>query len=233
MDVGNVFSEALALYRRHWKHFIAIAVVVYLIISLIGLLAAMLGTVGLIVAAVVSFVGAFWLQGALVEAVADVRDGRADLSIGETFGRVAPRIGAIVGASLLAGVGIMIGLLLLVIPGLVLMTLWSMVIPAVVVERTGVLASFGRSRELVRGNGWPVFGVIVTTMLLLVLASIILSIALLALLPDELAEYLADVISGTIFAPLMALALTVAYFQLRERAPATETRDDLAAADPR
>ncbi len=219
-----MLSEAFALYRAHWQRLIAVALVVYLIVGGIGVLAGLLGVIGVLIAAVVSFIGAFWLQGALVEAINDVRDGRADLSLGETFGRVAPRLGSIIGVSILAGLGILIGLILLVVPGLYLMTIWSMVIPAVVLERKGVFEAFGRSRELVRGNGWPVFGVIITTILLLIVVGIILGIAL-SFLPDTLGSFLSDLISGTIFAPFAALAFTVAYFHLRGDAP-------VAAAEP-
>ena len=57
--------------------------------------------------------------------------------------------------------------MLLIVPGLVLMTWWVLIIPVVVLERTSAGAAFGRSRELVRGYGWNVFGVIVLTLLVL------------------------------------------------------------------
>ena len=58
--------------------------------------------------------------------------------------------------------------MLLIVPGLFLLTIWIAVIPAVVLENRGIGESFGRSRELVRGNGWNVFGVIILTFLLLI-----------------------------------------------------------------
>ncbi len=41
-----------------------------------------------------------------------------------------------------------------------------MIAPVIVIERAGVVGAFGRSRELVRGNGWPVFGVVVVATLI-------------------------------------------------------------------
>jgi hypothetical protein len=73
---------------------------------------------------------------------------------------VKPQLVAIVVAGVLAGIGIFVGLILLVVPGLILMTWWVLIIPVIVLERTNAGASFGRSRELVRGYGWRVFGVI-------------------------------------------------------------------------
>ena len=72
---------------------------------------------------------------------------------------------------IVAGLGILVGLVLIVVPGLILLTLWSVAAPVVVLERPGGLRALGRSRELVRGNGWNVFGVILVTVILVVVLS--------------------------------------------------------------
>ncbi len=221
MDVGTVLSEAFALYRAHWRHLISIAFVVYLLLSLVIFLAALLGPLGVLGAAFVALAGIFWLQGALVEAIRDIRDGRADLSIRETLSRVRPRVGTLGVAGLLAALGIVLGLLLFIVPGLVLLVFWSLIVPVIVLERAGVFESFGRSRELVRGNGWSVFGVIVTTVLLVVLAGIVIGIAL-VWLPNPIEGYVSNVVSNTLLAPFSALAWTLMYYHLRGGAPARE-----------
>jgi hypothetical protein len=219
---GEVLQEAWQLYKTHWRHLLPIALVVYLALSLIALaLTAALGWVGAIAGAFVSLAGIFWLQGALVEAVADVRDGRADLSIGDTLRRIQPRVWAIAGAGILAALGILVGLVLLIVPGLILLTWWSLILPVIVLERAAVMESFGRSRDLVRGNGWNVFGLIVLTVLILIAVSIVVAIAFLWL-PDEIQTYVTDVIGNTLTAPFIALAWTLMYYRLRERRPATE-----------
>ncbi len=212
-----MLREAWALYKAHWQHLLPVAAVVYLVISLVTLLlATILGWLGVVAGALISLVGVFWLQGALVEAVADVRDGRADLSIGETFARVRPRILPIAGAGILAAIAIVIGLILLIVPGLVLLTWWSLIIPIIVLERAGALDAFGRSRELVSGNGWNVFGTIALTILVLIAADLVITIAL-VWLPDNIKDYLTDVVSNTLTAPFVALAWTLMYYRLRER----------------
>ena len=213
---GEVLQEAWALYKVQWRHLVPLALVVYLALSLITLaLTALLGWVGIAVGALVSLAGIFWLQGALVEAVADVRDGRADLSIGETLKRVQPRVWAIAAAGVLAAIGIAVGLVLLIVPGLVLLTWWSLVLPVIVLERAQVLKAFGRSRELVRGNGWSVFGLIVLTIVLVIAASIVIAIVLFWL-PNEVQSYITDVVANTLTAPFVALAWTLMYYRLRE-----------------
>jgi uncharacterized membrane protein len=186
------------------------------------LLTLALGWFGALVAALISLIGLFWVQGALVTAAEDIRDGRADLSFEETFQRVRPQLGAIVVAGLLAGLGVFFGLLLLIVPGLVLMTWWVLIIPVVVLERMPAGAAFSRSRELVRGYGWKVFGVIVLTILLLLAFEIVLAIAL-SPLADWLQSFVSNVVSGALTTPFIALMWTLLYFRLLQAKPAPAT----------
>jgi hypothetical protein len=52
------------------------------------------------------------------------------------------------------------GLMLLIVPGIILITLWVASMPALVGENRGIIEAFGRSRELTRGSRWPVFAVL-------------------------------------------------------------------------
>ena len=212
----GVIREAWELYKAHWRHLLPISFVVYVSVAIIGaLLTVVLSWLGALIAALISIVGLFWVQGSLATAVEDIRDGRADLSLGETFRRVQPQLGAIVVAGLLAGIGVFIGLLLLIVPGLVLMTWWVLIIPVIALERTSAGDSFGRSRELVRGYGWSVFGVIVMTILLLIGFGIVLSLVL-SPLADWLQSLVSNIVSGTLTAPFIALVWTLLYFRLRQ-----------------
>jgi hypothetical protein len=211
----GVIGEAWRLYRAHLGHLLSISFVVYLGVALLSLvLTALLTWVGAIIGAIVSIIALFWVQGALVEAVQDVMDGRADLSLGETFQRVRGRIPAIAVASILAGLGIAVGLILLIVPGLVLLTWWVLIIPVIVLEGTSAGEAFSRSRELVRGHGWSVFGVIVLTFLLLVAFSIVLSLVLTPV-ADWLQSFISNIVSGTLTAPFIAVVWTLLYHRLR------------------
>lgn len=226
MQPGAVIREAWDLYKTHWQHLLPIALVVYLILGLISLLLTIaLGWFGALLGALIGIIGVFWLQAALVEAVVDIRDGRADMTMGQTFSRAQEHIGRVAVAGILAGLAIAVGLLLLIVPGLYLMTIWSVLIPVIVLERRAVMEAFGRSRELVSGNGWNVFGVIVISFLILIGAGILLGIALFWL-PGVFGEYIRSVISNTITIPFVALAWTIMYFRL------LELREPAAAAVP-
>jgi hypothetical protein len=217
MQAGAVIRQSWELYKAHWRHLIPVAFAVYVLVSLLEiLLVALLGFIGLVAAGLIAVAGVFWIQGALVVAVDDIRDGRADLSISETLSRIRPRLNTLTMAGLLAALGVTIGLLLLVVPGLVLLTIWLLIVPAIVLEGHGVVSSFGRSRELVEGQGWNVFGVIVLTVVILL--AVIVGFDLLEEAIDvQWIRLLIDIVLPTLIAPFVALAWTTTYFELRGR----------------
>lgn len=222
--IGEVIGEAWKLYRAHWRHLITFSAVVYVGVAVIGaLLTVALTWVGALIAAVVSLIAFFWLQAALVKAVDDVRDGRADLSLGQTFAQAREQLSSVAVAAILAGLGIVFGLILLIVPGLVLMTWWAVIIPVVVLENRSAGEAFTRSRELVRGHGWAVFGVIVLMVLLLIGFGLILNL-ILTPLADWLQSFISQIVSGTLTAPFVAIVLTLLYFRLRQaKEPVAET----------
>jgi hypothetical protein len=228
----GVLSEAWGFYKTHWRHLLTIAFVVYLGVALITLvLVALLTWFGAIIGAIVSLIAAFWVQGALVKAVDDVRDGRADLSLGETFDRVRPQLPAIIVAGILAAIGIALGLVLLIVPGLVLLTWWILIIPVIVLEERRAGESFSRSRELVRGYGWNVFGIIVLTILLFIGFRIVLGLVLIPF-ADWLQSFLSEIIVGTLATPFVAVAWTLLYYRLRAAKEAPAATEPPAPAEP-
>jgi hypothetical protein len=96
-------------------------------------------------------------------------------------------------------IALVFGLVLLIVPGLILLTMWSVAIPAMVEENTGIFGAFGRSRELTRGSRWRIFGLLI---MLLVLFYLIL--AIIGLLGFS-ATALTDLESSAAAPPLMFL----------------------------
>ena len=229
--LSGVLDEAWRMYKAHAKHLLAIAFVIYLVAAVIAALFALAGgTIGAVLGSLVEIVAAFLLQATLVKAVQDVRDGRVDMSIGETVSAAIPYIGSVALASIMAGIAITIGLILVIAPGLYLMTIWAVIVPVIVIERSGVLASFGRSHQLVRGRGWHVFATLVLVYVILLVVKLVLGLIFSAL-PHVLGSGLSSIISGTLIAPYLALVVTLVYYRLvtdsqvppasgRRRAPA-------------
>src|SRR5579859_5554253 len=212
--LSGVLDEAWRMYKAHAKHLLAIAFVIYVVAAIItAVLALAGGTIGILLGSFVSVVAAFLLQATLVKAVQDVRDGRADLSIRETVNEATPYIWSVALASIMAGIAITIGLLLIIVPGLYLITIWAVIVPVIVIERSGVMASFGRSHDLVRGRAWHVFWTLVLTWIILFVVQIILGV-IFSFTPHAVRGGLASVISGTLVAPFIALVVTLIYYRL-------------------
>jgi hypothetical protein len=213
--LSGVIGEAWKMYRAHAQHLLTIAFVVYVVAAIIeAVLYGLLGLVGALLAAIVGIIAAFLLQAALVKAVEDVRDGRVDLSLGATLQAARPAVARVAGASILAGIAIGIGLILIIVPGLYLITIWCVIVPVIVLEGVGVGASFGRSRQLVRGFGWNVFGTLAAVFVVLIVADIIIGL-ILSPLPNPVGRSLSELVSGTLVSPFLALVVTLGYFRLR------------------
>ena len=156
-----------------------ISFAIFLVISVItALLSWALGTVGAFIGLIFSMFGTFLLQAALVKAVQDVRDGRVDLDLGQTVSAALPFVGSVAVASILASIGIGIGFVLIIVPGLILLTFWSLIVPEIVIGGAGALESFGRSWRTVRGYAWNVFGTYILVFLILIVGEIVLSVIL-------------------------------------------------------
>ncbi len=151
----------------------------------------------------------------MVELVQDIQDGRRDHSIGDLIRSVEPVFWPLVAVSILFGLAVGIGFILLIIPGLILLTIWSVVAPVTVLERPGPFAAFGRSRELVRGNGWRVFGVIVIVFLAVAVLSLAAGLAASGL--GSLGRALVQWAVNAALAPVTALSASVLYFELLRR----------------
>lgn len=151
-------------------------------------------------------------QGMVVELVQDIQDGRRDHSVGDLIRSVEPVFWPLTAVSILFAIALGIGFLLLIIPGLILMVIWSVVAPVTVLERPGPFPAFGRSRELVRGNGWNVFGVIL--LVFLAVAVISIAAALVASPLGSVGRALVQWAVDAAIAPVTALSASVLYFAL-------------------
>jgi hypothetical protein len=209
----GVLTEAWALYRRYAAHFLLIAFSVYLVTAIVIALLALAGVVGILIGAVISFIATYVVQTALIKAVQDVRDGRVDLDLGQTVRAALPYLWPVIGASILAGIGVAIGFILLIVPGFILLTYWSLIVPFIVVGESRALASFGNSWRTVRGYAWRVFGTYVLVFLILIAVSIVLGLILVAL-PLFWRNLLNNIVAGTLIAPFLALVATLIYYRL-------------------
>lgn len=111
------------------------------------------------------FVGLYILQGVVTKAAVNGFNGKAT-SFDNAFNVGIRMFFPLLGLGIVAGVGMTLGYVLLIVPGVILTVLWSVAAPAVVVEKRGIMESLQRSRDLTRGYRWPVFGLLVIYVIL-------------------------------------------------------------------
>ncbi|MGN6257064.1 MAG: hypothetical protein ACTHN3_04835 [Solirubrobacterales bacterium] len=213
LSVGDALSEVFDIYRDQAGVLLPVAFWLFLIVAIVNGLTE--GNLSLFwVGIVVSLAIGTLYQGMVVELVRDVQDGRRDSSVGDLMRSVLPVLGPLIGAGILAGLGIGAGFVLLIVPGLILLTMWAVIAPAIVVERRGVFDAFGRSRQLVKGEGWPVFGTVVVAYLIGFVAEIIFVLIANSIAEGAILRIVFSALASTITAPIGALVAAVLYYRL-------------------
>jgi hypothetical protein len=213
LDVGGVIGRVWSIYVDQAAVLMPAAAAVFVVTGVISAVLVLASPVLALVAIALDLVAGTLFTGMVVELVADVQDGRRDASVGQLLSAVTPVLGQLILVGIVAGIGVVIGFVLIVVPGLILLTIWSVAAPVVVLEKPGVFAALRRSRELVRGNGWQVFGVIVVLYLLVAIVGFIIDAV--AESAGSGAGIVVRVIVGVLTAPFAALAASVLYFELR------------------
>ncbi|HSJ17955.1 MAG TPA: hypothetical protein VK920_07670, partial [Solirubrobacterales bacterium] len=167
ITVGDVVGETFSTYGANLGALLGAAIVVFVIVGVAsGLLQSAGGVVLGLLAAIVRLVGYALFTGFVVRLVQDVRDGRRDQTVGDLFSSATGAIVPLIVFGILFGIAVGIGFVLLIIPGLILLTFWCVGAPAIVVEREGPIGAFGRSWNLVRGDAWSVFAALLVILII-------------------------------------------------------------------
>jgi hypothetical protein len=213
VNVGNVISEMFSIYGANAAVLLGSALVIFVVVGLIqGLLAAAGGLLLSLIGSIIYLVAVTLYSGMVVRLVEDVRDGRRDLSVGEMLRSITPVLGSLIGNGILKAIAVVIGLVLLIVPGLILLTIWAVTGPAIVVERQGAIDAFGRSRELVRGEGFSVFAVLVVTLLIVIGINIVVGV--LGAATGDAGAVIFSIIGSVITAPVFSLVAAIMFFDL-------------------
>lgn len=95
-------------------------------------------------------------QGAMVRATVAANQGER-AGFGECLATAMGRMLPLIGLALVSGLAFIFAAILLIVPAIILATIWFVAAPLVVTERSGVFAALGRSADLTRGERWNVF----------------------------------------------------------------------------
>jgi hypothetical protein len=221
LEISAVLRDTLQLYRALFVRAFLTGFVVFAVLGVLELVlgvthnksaAAVASTLTLAIASI----GTTFVQGALVEAVDAEHRGGPTPQIGDLYRSSWSRLGSLVGVSILTGVGVAFGLLLLFVPGVVLAVRWTLAAPVVMLEGLGPRAAMRRSRELVRGHGKDVFVVLLNVWLRAGIAWFVFSVGLNLLAAGTIALWLGGALAAAVVTPYAAHALSVVYYRLTD-----------------
>lgn len=211
LDAGGIITQALDVYKKNLGVLVPLAFGVFAIQGVLAF--ALAGSIiGALITTVTGIVLGLFFQGAVVELARDVEDGTLDSTIGQLLSAVSPVIFPLFLVGLLNGIAVAVGLIAFIVPGLFLLTIFAVVGPVTVLERPGVIAAFGRSRDLVKGSGWPVFGLILFNFVVGTLVGTLAS----SLVGGGVVGAILTWVINALLVPLTALVIALAYLRLRD-----------------
>jgi hypothetical protein len=214
--ISSVLSGAAHVYRRLWQRSVLVAGIVFAVVGLAQALSDRHPTSGtLLVSVMLGLLGGLLVQGALVEVVRDLHEGRVPAPATAYYNRTRGRLGTLLGATVLYALGVGLGLILLLVPGLILMARWALVVPLVMIERLGPRESFRRSTEIVRGRTGQILAIVLIAALISGIGSTAVTYAFL-FLPRFAATWIGGAVAGAVTVPYQAHVLTVLYYRLTE-----------------
>src|SRR5262245_15048927 len=212
LRVGHVFSTAWTIFSANFTTFFVIGLIValpnLLLLMAVPTETTAFGTtpspaglgwrvfVGLALATILNLMA----QAVILYIAFQYLRGHSG-SVGDAVQKGLARFLPILGLVFLFGLGIWVGFLLLVIPGIMLMVRWSVAVPACVLEGTGPVASLRRSAALTKGHRWKIFGIF----LLVWIVSMVVA-GLLGLIADQFGR------TANLFANFCWTACWAAYF---------------------
>jgi len=139
-------------------------------------------------------------------------------NLGVSFNFAIPKLPSLLVAQFVAGILIIIGMLLFIVPGIIIAIMFSLVIPTIIVEQKGPFESLGRSKKLV-SNRW-----LKTLVLLLILGIIVLivtGIANVLAMPfsniHPIVNPLITNIMSAFVSPIYPIAITYLYYAMVAR----------------
>lgn len=218
-DMGRVFSRASGAIGRNQTVFLGLALSLTFAPALLLLLLREMSPVfgGLFI--FVSLIAGYVMMAAVTHAtIVDLRNGQA--SFGECLGKGFQLVLPLIGLAIIQSIGVGLGFVLLIIPGCILLVMWSVALPVLVAERPGVFASLSRSSELTKGSRWMIFA-------MLIIAAVVLFIPLMLVpilggaLSDPLAMQRLSVVSvlvqliTALVSMLAYVGLAATYIELR------------------
>lgn len=146
----------------------------------------------------------------IIATVKDLNGQQVSLSecVGQAIGKLLP----LIGLGLVMTLGIMLGIMLLIIPGLILALMWIVAAPVMMAENKGIIDSLKRSAELTKGSKrWIVLLFVVYIILTMILGLLMIPFAF----AGTTAIMLVGLIINTLSAAIQGTGIAAVYVDLR------------------
>ena len=168
------------------------------------------------------------VSGMAVRIVANIRENQKT-NLSDILGYTTTRLISLLGAGIITGILISLGLVALIIPGLILMTMFALTVPAIIIENTGALESLSRSRQLVGGRWLKTFGLILIIGIISFNANTIFGAISSVFGP---ADWVINGLLSAIVAPLLPISLAVYYYAMLLREQPSSPPPPTASTSP-
>jgi hypothetical protein len=210
--VGDVLNRSLGLFGASWIPFVALSLIAFAPEFLLRWLITEPRSAG-VVGGVVRLVCTSLADATIIYGVVQMLRGRG-FTIADSLNAGLARISAVIGVSLVVGILVGLGAILLIVPGVIVWCMYAVAIPVCVAERTGIGASLTRSAFLTKGNRWRILGLFAVVFVVTLLIGAILGglgVALGGVLFGTIVIYLLESALGA----YSAVMVGVLYHQLR------------------
>jgi hypothetical protein len=187
------------------------------------------GTVALILVGFLGLLGSLLATGAVFKLLLDAYLGRTP-DWRESLAFARPRVGGLLWLGILTVVIVVIGFVLIIVPGIWLLVSFAVAVPALMQEDVRGLAALRRSRMLVRGHWWLTFARVLVAIIIAVLALAVLGAILKGIVDGITTNVtlflsingLVNAIATIVYTPFVAAVTTVIYIDLRVRKEALD-----------
>lgn len=162
-SIGGVLAKGFRTLFRNFASFMLMALLFLLVPAVLTLL---MGPPqdpfggGQVLLTVIQALFGYLLTAALVYGtIQSLRSG--SVSLGAAIAGGLQTFLPVIAVAIVVGLAVGVGLVLLVVPGFIVLTILWVAIPAAVVERPGVGGALRRSAELTKGYRWQVFAIVI------------------------------------------------------------------------
>ena len=238
--VGRVFERAFGAVRTNPVVILGLALVVGAIPNLLmtylfvrggamspeslatGAITPRAFAAAVLVSTIASMVIGALVQGALTRATISAAEGN-QVSFGDSLATSLRVLLPLIVLALVSALGVGLGMLLLIVPGIILALMWSVAVPVLVTERKGIFESLGRSRQLTQGAKGRILGIFIVVFIAYGIVSAILGVVGLASFSAANAQsgltatnLIGTVIAGTLLNAAWGTIQPSLYVELRQ-----------------